>query len=160
MSAFVVKHATVSPRREVVGMHNICKGTEVKSRTFKAYGQCRSALCSPFKRPRTHIFWRTPAVFTLILLQSHLLLMYVFLSCGRVVPDSIHVPHSPKLRPHLSIWLRVGRLEVRDEAPLVSYSSWCNREQPGSKLPSSGIIPAHAINEVIVLDYKICIFKT
>lgn len=66
----------------------------------------------------------------------------------------------PKLRPHLSIWLRVERLEVRDEAPLVSYSSWCNREQPGSKLPSSGIIPAHAINEVIVLDYKISIFKT
>lgn len=66
----------------------------------------------------------------------------------------------PKLHPCLSIWLRVGRLEVRDEAPLVSYSSWCNREQPGSKLPSSGIIPAHAINEVIILDYKICIFKT
>lgn len=41
--------------------------------------------------------------FLKILLQSHLLLMYVFLSRGRVVPDSIHVPHSPKLRPDLSI---------------------------------------------------------
>lgn len=66
----------------------------------------------------------------------------------------------PTLRPHLSVWLRAERPEVRDEALLVSYSSWCNREQLRSKLPSSGIIPAHAINEVIVLDYKICIFKT
>lgn len=77
----------------------------------------------------------------------------VCLCCTTVVPDSVHVAH-------LSVWLRVERLEVRDEAPFVSYSSWCNREQRGSKLPSSGIIPAHAINEVIVLDYKICIFKT
>lgn len=154
MSAFVVKQITASLYREVVGMHNICKVTEVKSGPFKAYGQRSLALCSPF------IFRRTPAVFSLVLFQSRLLLMHVFLCCARVVPDSVRVPPSPKLRPHLSIWLSVGRLEVRDEAPLVSYSSWCNREQPGSKLPSSGIIPAHAINEVIVLDYKICIFKT
>lgn len=159
MSAFVVKYITVFLCQEVVGMHNICKVTEVKNRPFKAYGQCKSAPCRPFKCLSTHIFRRIPAVFILAL-QSHLHLMYVFLSCGGVVPDSVHVPHSPKLRPHLSIWLRVGWLEVRDEAPLVSYSSWCNREQPGSKLPLSGIIPAHAINEVIVLDYKICIFKT
>lgn len=152
MSAFVVKQITVSLCREVVGMHNICKVTEVKTRPFKAYGQRGRALCGAF------ILWRTPAVFTLMLFQSHSLLMHVSLSCARVVPDS--VPPSPKLRPRLSVWLSVGRLEVRDEAPLVSYSSWCNREQPGSKLPSSGIIPAHAINEVIVLDYKICIFKT
>lgn len=102
MSAFVVKSITVSLCQKVVGMHNICKVTEVKNRPFKAYGQCRSALCGPFKCPSSHIFRRTPAVFILILLQPHLLLMYVFLSCRRVVPNSVLVPHSPKLRPPTS----------------------------------------------------------
>lgn len=35
-----------------------------------------------FTSPRTHIIWKIPAIFVLVLLQSHLLLMYSFLSCG------------------------------------------------------------------------------
>lgn len=93
-------------------------------------------------------------------MNTHGVHLSIFLSSAEAAFYNFHVPHSRKLQTHLSSWLRVGWVEVRDEAPLVSYSSWCNREQPGSKLPSSGIIPAHAINEVIVLDYKICIFKT
>lgn len=40
------------------------------------------------------------------------------------------------------------------------HPSWCNIEQPGSVFLGTGISPTHPINEVIVLDYKICIFKT
>lgn len=66
MSAFAVKSITarsVSIYWEVVGMHNICKVTEVKNRAFKAYSQCWSALWSNFWISwhflATHLLWNT-----------------------------------------------------------------------------------------------------
>lgn len=38
--------------------------------------------------------------------------------CMSVLQQSVPAP--PELRPHLSVWLRVERLEVREEAPRLS----------------------------------------
>lgn len=153
MSAFVVKYIIVSLCGKLLECIIFVKSQKSRTEPLK--------LMVSAEVPFVAVLY----FLTFTSLGKHLLFPFTPDVClsfppRRVVPDSIRVPHPPKLRLHLSIWLSVGWLEVRDEAPLVSYSSWCNREQPGSKLPSSGIIPAHAINEVIVLDYKICIFKT